>query len=123
MSNHWWPYAILEREKLALRREKQGLLGYGRWINIEPTVGNKVGPMSKMTSGQRHVQHRANKTANKMPTLAQRMIAICNVLLVSLWTCPIAHHFSTFIEEGSSFGGKNISLSTSNVSSADDRET
>ena len=29
---------------------RNNLLGYGRWTNIEPTVGNKVGPMSKMTS-------------------------------------------------------------------------
>ena len=30
-----WPNAILERERLALRWHMQGLLGYGRWTNIE----------------------------------------------------------------------------------------
>ena len=52
-------------EWLAIRWHMQGLLGYGRWTNIEPTVGKNVGPMSKMTSGQRHLPH---KTANVGPT-------------------------------------------------------
>ena len=47
--------AILEREWLALRWHMQGLLGYGRWTNIEPTFDIQLiklaGPMSKMTSG------------------------------------------------------------------------
>ena len=40
MSGERWPNAILEREWLALRWHMQGLLGYGRWANIEPTIGN-----------------------------------------------------------------------------------
>ena len=51
MSDKRWLYAILEREWLALRWRMQGLLDYGRWTNMEPTVGNQVDPMSKMTSG------------------------------------------------------------------------
>ena len=35
MSGQCWPNAILEREWLALRWHMQGLLGYGRWTNIE----------------------------------------------------------------------------------------
>ena len=35
MSGQCWPKAILEREWLALRWHMQGLLGYGRWTNIE----------------------------------------------------------------------------------------
>ena len=50
MSGQRWPNAILESERLALRWHMQGLLGYGRWTNTKPTVGNYVGPMSKMTS-------------------------------------------------------------------------
>ena len=51
MSGQPKPNAIHEREWLALRWHMQGLLGYGRWTNIEPTVGNLVDQMSKMTSG------------------------------------------------------------------------
>ena len=40
MSGQRWPNAILETEWLALRWHMQGLLGYGRWTNIEQTVGN-----------------------------------------------------------------------------------
>ena len=42
MSDKRWPYAILEREWLALHWRMQGLLGYGRWTNIEPTVGMQL---------------------------------------------------------------------------------
>ena len=38
MSGQRWPNAILEREWLVLRWHMHGLLGYGRWTNIEPTV-------------------------------------------------------------------------------------
>ena len=48
MSGQRWPNAILEREWLALHWHMQGLFGYGRCSKIEPTVGNSVGPMSKM---------------------------------------------------------------------------
>ena len=40
MSGERWPNAILGREWLALHLHMQGLLGYGRWANIEPTIGN-----------------------------------------------------------------------------------
>ena len=42
----------------------QGLLGKGRWINIEPTVGNEVALTSRQrhlsTSGYQHCQQNAN---------------------------------------------------------------
>ena len=42
MSGQRWSNGILEREWLALRWHMQGLymLGYGRWTNIEQTIGN-----------------------------------------------------------------------------------
>ena len=45
---------------------------FERWTNIEPTVGNLVGPMSKITSGQRHLstsdQQNCQQNANIAPT-------------------------------------------------------
>ena len=40
MSGQRWSIAILERGWLALRLHMQAVLGYGRWTNIEPMVGN-----------------------------------------------------------------------------------
>lgn len=53
-------------------------LGLKRWTNIEliATVGDYVGPMSKMTVSQSHLStFAANNTVN-MPTFAQLMTAI-----------------------------------------------
>ena len=68
MSDQRWPNAILEKEWLALRWHMLGLLGYGGWTNIEPTVSNQVGPMSKMTSGRLHLSTSGLENANVGPT-------------------------------------------------------
>ena len=59
------PTRYCEWEWLAIRWHMQGLLGYGRWTNIEPTVGKYVGPMSKMTSGKRHLPHKNQRWPNE----------------------------------------------------------
>ena len=62
----------------------QGLLGLSRWTNIEPTVGNNVGPMNKITSFVKVV-----------PSLAQRMSTIWDIfkqncdLILSAWVAVV----------------------------------
>ena len=46
------------------------------WTKIEPTVPNLVGPMSKMTLGQRHLSTSGQQNCQQKPTLAQRSIVI-----------------------------------------------
>ena len=63
------PTRTAKEKRLALCWHMLGLLGQEQWSNIEPTVGNQVGPMSKMTSGQCHLSTSSQHNANVGPTI------------------------------------------------------
>ena len=68
MSGQRWPNPILKREWLALRWHMQGLLGYGRWTNIEtiwPDEQNDIGLTSFVVVGPTKLPTKCQRWPNK----------------------------------------------------------
>ena len=91
MSGQRWPNAILEREWLALRWHMQGC-----WAtDVGPTPNQRLAIMlarwAKWHRTNVICRRRANKTGDKMPALAQQIIAIwgdCDFLSMRI-TCSL----------------------------------
>ena len=86
--------AILERDWLALRWHMQGFLGYGRWTNSEPTVGNELSwPDEKNDIG---LTSFVGVGPTKLPTKCQRWP---NTILEREWLA-LRWHMQGFLVYG-----------------------
>lgn len=91
-------YEIMERELWASCWHMQGLLGWSLWTTLNQALAITLDRWEKLRRANAICQRVANNTVNNMPTLAQRMTAISQKIIMVQNSSRVRYLISHYLQ-------------------------